>query len=792
MRYSFGMDKTRRYISLAVLSISLMIHMVNCSSTRHVPDGSLLLDKVRIEVIDDSLKQFDADEMLLYLRQQPNHKIFWSTKMQLGVYNMSGTDSTKWYNKFLRKMGEPPVLYDSTLTEMSARQLHTVMVNKGFLKGSVEIDTIARPEKKKMEIVYRMNPGEPYIVRSIQWQFPDDSIESIIGSRKDRTLLYEGMNLDRNLLDAERDRITSLLRNRGYYAFNKEFISFVADSTANSREIDLTLVVNPAHKDSGTSPSHGFNIETHMPYFIREVKIVPDYDPLTMQDLKTISSSDTLWYDNVEILYGDTRYLRPSVIADNCFLQRGKVYRIADVNRTYQAFARLGILKFINVQMVPVGVVDGKEWLDAYVLLTPGKPQSIELELEGTNSEGDLGVAAGVTYSHRNIGRGSETFTAKLRGAYESISGNLEGFLHDRYMEYSLDMSLSFPKFKLPFLSHDFKRRIRASTEVNVSLNYQERPEYTRIIAATGWTYKWNDLRHRHRFTPIDINYVYLPKSTGNFLDNIAPDNPLLRYSYEDHFIMSMAYHYYYTTKRNRLNPWRERFQSNVSTVRIGVETAGNLLYALNSIFSHRDNVQEDPYRVFGIHYSQYVKGEAEYAYTHTFDMRNSIAFRAGFGIAYPYGNSRILPFEKRFYGGGANGVRGWDVRTLGPGSYDSSSDVSSFINQCGDINLILNLEYRAKLFWFFEGALFIDAGNIWTIHNYENQPGGMFHFDSFYKQLAMSYGLGLRLNFNYFLIRVDLGMKAHNPAANRQPWPLLHPRWGRDHSLHFSIGYPF
>lgn len=765
------------------------MQLTDCSSTRHVPQGSLLLDKVKVEVVDDSLRSFDTDEMLLYLRQQPNHKIFWSAKLQLGVYNMSGKDTTKWYNRFLRRMGEPPVIYDSTLTEMSARQLHTVMVNKGYLKGSVEVDTIARPDKKKMEVVYRMNPGEPYTVRSIQWQFPDDSIESIVSSRMNRTLLYDGMPLDRNLLDAERDRITQLMRNRGYYGFNKEFISFVADTTAGSREIDLELIVNPPHKGPG-APDYG--LDTHVPYYIRDIKVVTSYDPLVMQDLGAIRTRDSLSYGDLEILYGNDRYLRPSVIADNCYLRRGKPYRAVDVNRTYQAFARLGILKFINVQMVPVATVDGKDWLDAYILLTPGKPQSIELELEGTNSEGDLGIAAGVTYSHRNIGHGSETFTTKLRGAYESISGDLDGFLHNRYMEYSLDMALNFPKFKLPFLSKDFKRRIRATTELSVSLNYQERPEYTRIIAAAGWTYKWNDFRHRHRFTPLDINYVYLPQSTNSFLDEIAPDNPLLRYSYEDHFIMSMGYHYYYTTKRPHLNQWRERFQSNVSTLRVGVETAGNFLYAINSIFTHRDNTVEDPYKVFGIHYSQYVKGEVEYAYTHTFDLRNSIAFRAGFGIAYPYGNSRILPFEKRFYGGGANGVRGWDVRTLGPGSYDSASDVSSFINQCGDINLILSLEYRAKLFWFFEGALFVDAGNIWTIHNYENQPGGMFHFDSFYKQIAMSYGLGLRLNFNYFLIRIDMGMKAHNPAAGKDHWPLIHPRWGRDHSLHFSIGYPF
>jgi outer membrane protein assembly factor BamA len=255
---------------------------------------------------------------------------------------------------------------------------------------------------------------------------------------------------------------------------------------------------------------------------------------------------------------------------------------------------------------------------------------------------------------------------------------------------------------------------------------------------------------------------------------------------------MSMSYRYYYTSKREIQNRWIQPFQPNVSTLRINLETAGNLLYAINSLATHRSDVSDNPYKVFGIRYSQYVKGEIDYGFTHTFDLRNSLAFHAGFGIAYPYGNSAILPFEKRFYGGGANGVRGWDVRTLGPGSYNSAHSVSSFINQCGDINLILSAEYRAKLFWFIEGALFVDAGNIWTIHNYESQPGGMFHFNSFWKQIAMAYGAGIRLNFNYFLIRFDMGMKARNPARDAEPWPLIHPRWGRDHSFHFSIGYPF
>ena len=780
-----------RNILRCALILPVIALLWSCSATKHVPDGSLLLDKVTIDVEGDTLGDFDSEEMWLYLRQQPNHKIFWSIKSQLGVYNLSGSDTTKWYNRFLRKMGEAPVIFSPELTELSRKQLQTVMVNKGYLSAEVEVDSFPRLDKKRTEVTYTMRPGAPHIIDSIEWRFPNDSIAEIVNSRMDRTLLRKGALLDRNMLDAERDRLVALLKNRGYYAFTKEFVTFNADTTAGSRNVDLTLTINPPHPPR----TGGVVIDTHAPYYLRSVKVITNYNPASMPNPADVHLPDSVSTGDITIYYGSSdHYLKPSVIAENCRLTPGEPYRSRDVNATYQAFGRLEIINFFNIQFVPVATVDGKEWLDAYLLLTPGKPQSIALELEGTNSEGDLGVAAGFTYSHRNIGHGSETLSAKLRGAYESISGNLDGFIHDRYMEYSADVSLTYPKFKAPFLTSDFKRRIRASTEYKISLNYQERPEYTRIIAAGEWSYKWTDPRGRmsHRFSPIDINYVYLPKSTDSFLDEIAPDNPLLRYSYEDHFIMSMAYRFYYTTKRRQLNTWRERYQTNVSTIRAGIETAGNLLYGINNIFSHRGNLREDPYKVFGIRYSQYVKGEAEYSFTHNFDIRNTLAFRAGFGIAYPYGNSRILPFEKRFYGGGANGVRGWDVRTLGPGSYNSQQSVQSFINQCGDLNLILSLEYRAKLFWFFEGALFVDAGNIWTIHNYENQPGGMFHFNSFIDQIAMSYGAGLRLNFDYFLIRIDLGMKAHNPAEDSEHWPLVHPRWGRDHSFHFSIGYPF
>ncbi|MDE6421798.1 MAG: BamA/TamA family outer membrane protein, partial [Muribaculaceae bacterium] len=645
---------------------------------------------------------------------------------------------------------------------------------------------IRNDKKRKISLDYTLSPGLPHTISSINYVFPDSIIEEKIMRDSNRFVVKKGSLLDRSLLDAQRELITQNLRNQGYYEFAKEFITFNADTTSGSYEVDLTMTVNPSIRSSQNRIS-----SEHKTYRIGRIIVVTDFDSSADESLSQVSALDTIHYKDLTILYGDNHYLRPSVIYDNCFLHEGEIFRQRDVDRTYRAFSRLNILKFTSIRFHETAEIDGSCFLDAYILLTPGKSQSIALEIEGTNSEGDLGIAASATYTHRNIAKGSETLTTKVRGAYESLSGNLEGLLNDRYMEYSADFGINFPKFKAPFLSENFKRRINATTELNLAMTYQERPEYTRVISNAGWSYKWTHNRNNNRyiFTPIDINYVYLPKSTYNFIDEIAPDNPLLRYSYEDHFIMRLGFSFYHSNKRNQSLFGGIRFQRNIYTVRANVEFAGNLLYLLSNVFTHKKHAEEQPYKIFGIHYSQYFKINSDFSFLHSFDTRNSIAFHLGLGLGYPYGNSSILPFEKRFYGGGANGVRGWDVRTLGPGKYPGTNSVSDFINQCGDIRFDLSTEYRAKLFWVLELGAFIDAGNIWTIHNYPNQPGGMFHFNSFYKEIAAAYGLGMRMDFNYFLIRFDLGMKAHNPAMGQEPWPIIHPKWGRDRSFHFSIG---
>lgn len=784
-------DKLMRLKSARILVVLLAILALwGCSTTKHVPKGCYLIDKVSIEMEGEST--VGSGDLYNYLRQVPNHKVLGFLKLQLATYSLSGRDSTKWYNRWLRRIGQAPVIYDQALTDASARQLQLAMVNRGYMDATVSYDTVFNADKKKAKVAYHVTPGEPHVISSVSYNIPDSVMYRFIMADTFLSAPKRGQLLDRSALDETRSRIATNLRNRGYYAFTKEYITFMADTAENSNLIDLTLNVMPPM--SRTEPGHVDSAAMHKRYFVKDVYFVTNYHPgETLQQIHA-NTSDSVEYRGIKFLYGTDRYIKPGTLEEKCFITPGTLYRERTIDRTYEALTQLGILRSININTIEVPSDDEDEAeVDVYILLSRNKKQSITFEVEGTNSEGDLGVGGSVTYQHRNLGHRSELLTAKVRANYESISGNLDGFINDRYTEYAAELGVTFPKFQFPFLSRNFKRKVKASTEFALSFNYQERPEYTRIIAGGAWKYKWNNRRNTERrtFDLVDINYVYLPKSTLDFISQIAPDNPLLRYSYEDHFIMRMGYTFNRTNKRIPATTVRRQIiQSVVYSMRASAEIAGNLLYGISHLIGqHRD---DGVYKLFGVPYSQYAKAEFDYTITRNFNPRHSLAFHVGAGIGVPYGNSKAIPFEKRFYAGGANGVRGWGVRTLGPGAYDSKNSVTSFINQCGDISLLLSAEYRAKLFWIIEAGAFIDAGNVWTIHNYENQPGGFFRFKNFWKEVAWAYGLGLRLDFTYFLFRIDLGMKAYNPAANQERWPIVHPRWGRDATVHFSVGYPF
>ena len=771
-------------MALAAVGLLLMALMVSCSSTKHVPQGQLLLDKVNINIADPH-NDVEASQLANYLRQNANHRVLGGLKLQLAFYNMSGRDSTKWFNRWIQRVGTPPVIYDSTLTLASQEQLHTALSNRGFINNTVTYRVKADSIKRKARVDYDIMLGEPYFIRSVDYDIPDDALREIILSDSSHFTIHKGDLLDYNRLDEWRQNITERLRNHGYYAFNKEYITFMADTAAGSKAVDLTLNTRDPYRND-----HMPYYTEHEPFYVRDVVYVTDYDPVEMHD--GYRGADTIvMRDGVKVFEGYDRYLRLDIIDECNHIEPGALYNAEDVNRTYRALGRLAILKQINIDVRPVGEVDGVLMVDAWVLLQRDKSQTVSVSLEGTNSEGDLGFGVGVDYEHRNIFKGAEVLSAKTKVSYESISGNLSGLINNNYSEYSTELGVTFPKFMFPFLKRSFKRKIQASTAFTVNFDYQARPEYTRVIAGGAWRYQWTERSRRlsHTLTLFDMSFISVPKFNDEFFDRIT--NPLLLYSYQDHLIMRMGYNFYRTNKAEMSVQQMGRFQRDVFTIRANAETAGNLLYGLSHLSGQKAD-DDGNYKALGIRYSQYVKADADYAFTHYLDRRQSVAFHVGAGIAIPYGNSDVLPFEKRFYSGGANSVRGWGVRTLGPGSYDSNNSLSNFIYQCGDIRFDVNLEYRAKLFWVVEMGLFLDAGNIWTIKDYEDQPGGVFKWNKFYEQIAAAYGAGIRLDFKYFLVRVDMGMKAHNPASGQEHWPLLHPKFKRDSEFHFSVGYPF
>jgi len=768
-------------VALAILSVAIL---VSCSSTKHVPEGQLLLDKVNIKV-NDKRPDVEPSQLTNYLRQTPNHRVLGGLKLQLAFYNLSGKNKNNWFNRWIQRVGTPPVIYDSTLTVASAEQLHTALSNRGYMNNTVSYRVEADSVKRKARVNYDVTLGDPYYIRSIDYDIPDAELSEIILADSARFTVHTGDLLDFSRLDEWRQSITENLRNHGYYAFNKEYITFLADTAADSKAVDLTLYSRDPYRND-RMPYY----TEHKPFYIRNVTYVTNYDPVLMRD--GYSDEDTVVMNNgVRIYQPMDFYLRPGVIDECNYIEPGALYNAEAINRTYRALGRLGILKQINIDVRPVGEIDGVLMVDAYVLLQPNRSQTVSVSLEGTNSEGDLGFGVGLDYQHRNIFKGSEVLSAKAKVAYESISGNLSGLINNNYSEYSTEVGITFPKFMAPFLKRSFKHKIQASTAFTLNFDYQARPEYNRVIAGGGWRYQWTERNRRmaHTLTLLDLSVISVPKFNEEFFKRIT--NPLLLYSYQDHMIMRMGYNFYRTNKAEMSVQQMGRFQRDVFTIRANAETAGNLLYGISHLTGQKpDSVGS--FKALGIRYSQYVKADADYSFTHYFDRRQSLAFHIGIGVAFPYGNSDVLPFEKRFYSGGANSVRGWGVRTLGPGSYNSKDSLSNFIYQCGDIRFDVNLEYRAKLFWVVELGLFLDAGNIWTIKDYEDQPGGVFKFNKFYKQIALAYGAGIRLDFKYFLIRVDMGMKAHNPAMGQEEWPLIHPNFKRDSEFHFSVGYPF
>ncbi len=341
-----------RIAARAAMILAVMI-LAGCSATRHVPPGKLLLDDVSVE-IHDTTGTLGRQQMLSFVRQRPNNKFFQLARIRLGVYNMSGNDSASKWNKWIRKLGEPPVIFDPAAAETDASQLLKAMNNAGFLHASVRIDSFPNPEKKRTKLRYVLDPGARHRIGTLTYEFPNDTIRDILMKDSSLLVVHEGDPLDRALLERQRELMNTRLQNRGYWAFSKDFITFNADTTRNSLLTDLTLTVHPPVP----AEKRSINIDTHRRYIVRNVYYIPDYDPGEGEDPRHYHAADTVRYKDITILYGRKRHLSPDVLYDNCFIRSGRMFSERDINRTYQALGRLQILKFTNIRIFPSGKTD--------------------------------------------------------------------------------------------------------------------------------------------------------------------------------------------------------------------------------------------------------------------------------------------------------------------------------------------------------------------------------------------------------------------------------------------------
>ena len=734
-----------RFLPVLMTGIAGLI-LCSCSASRDMPEGQVMLNKVSV-VADGKYPDVNPSQLKNYVRQKGNSRWFSAVKIPLGVYAMAGEDTTKWINRTLRNMGEAPVVYDTLQARLSCENLQRALQNLGYLDSQVELYTEVKG--KKLNAVYVLHPGAPFFIRNVSYVIQDSLIARLMAG--DVHKLNQGDKLNVDNLNKERSRITEYLQDNGYFRFHKEFINFRVDTVQSTHKADVTLLLRP-YRTSDIQDT------LHTRYTIRNI----DYASGDPQD--------------------SVIHLRKNVLRENTFIREGKPYSASGLQNTYNHFGRLGAVKYTNIsfEQDPDSAL-----LDAHIQLQTNKPSTLSFQPEGTNTAGDLGAAASLTYENRNLFRGSESFSVQVRGAYEAIRG-LEGYSNQDYIEYSVESRLSFPRFMMPFLSSEARRRTIATSELSLTYDTQNRPEFHRRVLSAGWRYKWSPLssRNQYQFDLLNLNYVFMPWISDTFrkeyLDNPTNYNAILRYNYEDLFIMKTGFGFSYNDGK--------------TAIKTNIETAGNLLSLGSAIFGgNKDDLNQ--YKVFNIAYAQYIKGDIDYTHHLISGYNDQLVFHVGLGIAYPYGNSTILPFEKRYFSGGANSVRGWSVRSLGPGRYKDKDGNINFITQTGDIKLDLNLEYRTHLFWKFGGALFIDAGNIWTIRDYPSQPDGQFQIQNILKDLAVSYGLGIRLNFDYFIIRFDMGMKAVNPAYKTEDenhFPLIHPRLSRDFAFHFAVGLPF
>ncbi len=715
---------------------ALLPLLPSCSTTRALPEGTYRLAENRI-LIDKNKSDVLTSDLAPYVKQRSNTYFLLGWNPFLNIYNWAKPGSEDGWSRFCRKIGQAPVVLDEGSIAGSRKNLEERLRYLGWYNSTVESQLDLRG--RKAVVTYNVHPGNRYKIDDIRFHLSDSGDFAKDFLRDTVHLgIHRGDYLSEQALEAESVRSTAALRNQGYYSFNKNHYFFIADTLDTPGK----LILNYDVRDYSRNES-----------------------PQQAEPLRKYYIGDITFEHSPEVPF------RKEVLLGLNNLHRGDVYSETAVNTLYSRMSSLRLFNSVSVEMTP----SDSATVDCRIRLSESAIQGFKINLEGSiSSSGLWGISPKISYFHKNIFHGGEWLNLNLNGNFQFKFKDAA-----RSTEAAFSTSLSFPKFLgLPYSV--FKGPRIPRTEVGISFGYQHRTEYQRIISSVnyGYTGMIGD-QYRYQINVPRINFVYLYDLSPEF-KRILDANPMLQYAYQNHLDAGCGGSVFYITD-NDVVP-----KTSYAFFHAGLDLSGNVLSALNTVLRHDAQGQA---LIFGSPYSQYVRFEVSGGKVFRFGREDeqAIAMRGVIGAGYAYGNSTAMPFEKQFWCGGANSMRGWAVRALGPGG-DPRNDSFSIPSQTGESKLEFDLEYRRPLFWKFEFAAFAECGNVWNI---KSEPDSMGNIKDFYKTIAFDWGLGLRLNLDFILVRVDAGFQLYDPVLKGWHGPS---DWFENgfSCVHFGVGYPF
>ncbi len=778
-----------RWLRMAALLMLGAIMIAGCNVTKNFDSREYLLIKNKIRIHQNEIS---GDDLEAYLQQHPNKKLFGLFRTNIAVYNAASKGDDTKFKKWLRtKIGSAPVILDTSLVSVTAKQMQLYLANKGYFKSTINDTVIIK--KKKATVIYDVKLAKPYLVRNIAYMIPDTQVARYIYHDSTKCLVRKGRNYDAYLIDNERTRITNYLLNNGFYRFNSSHVFFRIDTNLlNNRAdviIEITNPVIPSFDDFTTVQQ-----VPHKRYFFNRIYIYPEYDhlktitepydTLVQTFSSTVKSQPPVTY---YFLYQRKFKIRPRTITQSIFITPGGHYNLMDVNQSYAQLSSLQVFNYINMEFREPPATESnpkRNKVDCHLELTRSQAQSFTTTLDGTNSAGAFGVQGSLGYQHRNIFGGAQLLRLNLTGSLQMQASDGGDGSFFNVIELGANAGITFPQFLLPIKPERFSKYFKPKTTVSVGYNFQHQQHYDRHISNISFGYSWQqNEKLKHVLNPVEISLVKVfPDAYFDSIINNEPD-ARLRNQYTDHLVAGLKYTL--TFNNQQINKIKDFIY-----LRSNIETGGNLIYAVDEIFK----VKKDPgsaYKLFGLPYSQYFRPDIDIRYYNLHRNNYSVVYRFYGGIGIPYGNSTLLPFEKAFFAGGANGMRGWKMYTLGPGTYHSDNTENTF-NQIGDIQLEANIEYRFPMYDWIRGALFIDIGNIWLLQETADLPGGKFKFPGFMSELGIDAGFGIRLDFDFFIVRLDPAIPIRVPSYPKDDrWYFNKMQLG-DIVWNFGIGYPF